>query len=71
MPHQGITCNVVKYWHGHKAVLTPLSDIALKYAIILATLVPAERLFSKAGQILNARRNRLLPKNLIFLNKNM
>jgi len=74
MPHQGITYNVAKYWHEHKFVLTPLSEIALKYLIVPATSVPAERIFSKAGQILSAQRNRLLPKNLdilIFLNKNM
>jgi len=54
-------------------VLYPLSNIAEKYAIIPATSVPSERIFSKAGQILCARRNRL-PDNLdtlIFLSKNM
>ncbi|MCP6484436.1 hypothetical protein NL492_26875, partial [Klebsiella pneumoniae] len=40
MPHQVITCNVAKYWHEHKFVLTPLSNIALKYLIIPATSVP-------------------------------
>lgn len=74
MPHQDLKCNVPVFWNDHKTVLSPLSDIALKYCIIPATSVPAERIFSKAGQILSARRNRLLPQNvdkLIFLNKNM
>lgn len=74
MPHQDLKCNVAEFWNDHKTVLAPLSDIALKYIIIPATSVPAERIFSKAGQILSARRNRLLPKNvdqLIFLNKNI
>lgn len=74
MPHQEMKCNVATYWNENKSVLDPLCDIALKYSIIPATSVPSERIFSKAGQILSARRNRLLPKNLdilIFLNKNM
>ena len=36
--------------------------------------VPAERLFSKAGELVSARRNRLKPKQVntyLFLNKNM
>lgn len=38
---------------------------------IPATSVPSESVFSKPGQIVSARRNRLLPDNvdkLIFLN---
>lgn len=41
---------------------------------IPATSDPSERVFSKTGQIINERRNRLLPKNLdyiIFLNSNL
>uniref|UniRef100_A0A2S2R790 Zinc finger BED domain-containing protein 1 n=1 Tax=Sipha flava TaxID=143950 RepID=A0A2S2R790_9HEMI len=74
MPYQGLNCNMATYWNEHKLVLAPLSNIALKYSIIPATSVLSERIFSKAGQIISARRNRLLPKNvdiLIFLNKNM
>ncbi|KAF0691848.1 zinc finger BED domain-containing protein 1-like, partial [Aphis craccivora] len=74
MPHVELKCDVITYWNDHKVVLAPLSNIALKYCIIPATSVPSERIFSKAGQILSAQRNRLLPKNvdmLIFLNKNM
>lgn len=73
-PHRDLKSNIFDYWNQHKSVLHPLSDIALKYAIIPATSVPSERIFSKAGQILSARRNRLLPDNLdtlIFLSKNM
>jgi len=64
MPHQDLKCNVPVFWDNHKTVLAQLSDIALKYCIIPATSVPAERIFSKAGQILSARRNRLLPENV-------
>jgi len=41
---------------------------------ILDTSIPSERVFSKAGKIVSARRNRLLPDNvdkLIFLNANL
>lgn len=74
MPYQGLNCNVAEFWRNHKSLLNPLDKIALKYIMIPATSVPSERIFSKTGQIMSARRNRLLPKNLdtlVFLNKNM
>lgn len=74
MPYQHLNCNIVEYWRDHKSLLHPLSEIALKYIMIPATSVPSERIFSKTGQIMSARRNRLLPDNLdtlVFLNKNM
>jgi len=46
----------------------------LKYLCITATSIPAERVFSKTGQITNDRRSRLIPTNLdyiIFLNGNL
>ncbi|KAL4136315.1 hypothetical protein QTP88_007863 [Uroleucon formosanum] len=74
MPYQNLNCNVAEWWLSHKSVLHPLSEIALKYTMIPATSVPSERIFSKTGQIMSARRNILLPDNLdtlIFLHKNM
>lgn len=74
MPYQHLHSNVVEFWLKHKLVMCTLSEVALKYSIIPATSVPSERIFSKTGQIMSARRNRILPKNLnalIFLNKNM
>ncbi|CAI6371097.1 unnamed protein product [Macrosiphum euphorbiae] len=74
IPHQKLNCNIFTFWNQQKSALHPIGDIAEKYAIIPATSVPSERIFSKAGQILCARRNRLLPENLdtlIFLSKNM
>ncbi|XP_066585507.1 E3 SUMO-protein ligase ZBED1-like [Prorops nasuta] len=50
---------------------TNLRNLALKYLPITATSVPAERLFSKAGNILTESRNRLSSKHLhqlLFLN---
>lgn len=74
MPYQELSCKLAEYWEKHKTLLYPLNEVALKYASIPATSVPSERIFSKTGQIMSARRNRLLPENLdtlIFLNKNM
>ena len=45
-----------------------------KSLCIPGTSVPAERLFSKPGQLVSARRNRLKPKHVntfLFLNKNL
>lgn len=74
LPYLNLNENPVQFWKNHSTVLIPLTEIALKYACIPATSVPSERIFSKAGQIVSQRRNRLSPKNvdvLIFLNKNL
>ncbi|XP_071580650.1 E3 SUMO-protein ligase ZBED1-like [Temnothorax nylanderi] len=61
--------NPLKYWsmHPHSA----LQDIAMKYLSIIATFVPSERLFSKAGNIMTDNRSRLTGnhlQHLLFLN---
>lgn len=74
MPYQELSCKLGENWEKHKTLLYPLNEVALKYATIPATSVPSERIFSKTGQIMSARRNKLLPENLdilVFLNKNM
>jgi len=74
LPYLNVNENPIPFWKNHSAVLDPLTEVALKYACIPATSVPSERIFSKAGQIVSQRRNRLSPKNvdiLIFLNKNL
>ena len=46
----------------------------LQYLCIPSTSVPAERLFSKAGELVSARRSNIKPKNvnmLLFLNQNL
>lgn len=65
---------MVEWWLSYKSLLHPLSEVALKYAMIPVTSVPLQRIFSKIGQIMSNRWNRLLPDNLdtiIFLHKNM
>lgn len=58
--------------NGHNFPI--LSQIAKRYLCIPATSVPAERVFSTAGLVINEKRSSLLPENadmLIFLNKNL
>lgn len=44
-----------------------LKDIALKYLSIIATSVPSERLFSRAGNIITENRNRITSEHLQYL----
>jgi len=55
------------FWQKHRVLLDPLFEIAMKYSTIPATSVPSERVFSKAGEILNAKHLDIL----LFLNKNL
>lgn len=67
------TSNPLLYWKSMKTNNPHLYKLYLKYSCIPATSVPSERIFSKAGQLTNLRRNRLDPKHLdyiIFLNAN-
>ena len=48
-----------------------LYEVAMKFMSVPATSVPSERVFSKAGQLITERQNRLSGKNidmLLFLN---
>ena len=62
------------WWKTECRRFPALSHLAVKYLCIPATSVPSERVFSRGGQIVSARRRRLLPKNvkkLIFLSQNL
>ena len=65
----------LKWWElSGKTLFPKLYNTAIKYLIIPATSVPAERVFSKAGSVLTKKRNRLGPKTanmIITLNSNM
>lgn len=49
------------YWSTSNSMLREIAD---KYLCIPATSVPSERIFSKAGDIMTNKRNRLKDKNL-------
>lgn len=68
--------NPLVWWEERQKVYPWLSKLAKKYLCIVATSVPCERVFSKAGQLISERRNRLKSKNveqILFLhcNKNL
>lgn len=52
----------LKFWQNQSP--SPLSIMANRYLTIPATSVPSERLFSRAGNILNELRNRLTGEHL-------
>ena len=63
--------NVIDAWEEMKCVYPKLYSLAQKYCFLIGTSVPSERLFSKAGTIVTAKRNRLTTKRLsklLFLN---
>ncbi|XP_067633760.1 E3 SUMO-protein ligase ZBED1-like [Eurosta solidaginis] len=66
--------NPLDYWNRSQPTFPELYMLSKKYLCIPATSVPSERVFSKAGQIINDRRNRLKGDKLdmiIFLNSNL
>ncbi|XP_033226486.1 zinc finger BED domain-containing protein 1-like [Belonocnema kinseyi] len=54
----------LKWWVDNKSSYPTLTSIDLRYITIMATSVPSERLFSKAGENMTARRNRLSGERL-------
>lgn len=62
------------WWKSHEQAFPSLSRLAAKYLGITASSVPSERIFSKAGELVSQRRNRLKGDHvniLLFLNKNI
>ena len=63
----------LEWWKWNCHLYPHVSKLAKKYLSIPGTSVPSERIFSKAGQIISERRNRLKPKHVnmfTFLNNN-
>ncbi|XP_029994695.1 zinc finger BED domain-containing protein 4-like [Sphaeramia orbicularis] len=62
------------YWKERAVVFPHLHKLSNKFLCIPATSVPCERVFSKAGEVITKKRNRLHPstaEKIIFLNKNL
>lgn len=63
----------LEWWKRNEHRYPELSRVAKAYLSVPATSVPAERIFSAAGVLVNRLRTRLLPAHvdmLLFLNKN-
>ncbi|GES85923.1 zinc finger BED domain-containing protein 1-like [Rhizophagus clarus] len=61
------------WWHGQEENFPILSKIAKKYLAVYACSTSSERLFSDAGNLLTAKRNRMSPKffkKIMFLKRN-
>lgn len=68
------TSDVLAWWKVNKNVYPRLFKIMKKRLCIMATSVPCERIFSKAGQTITEKRNSLDSNNfekMIFLNFNL
>lgn len=66
-------CDPLKFWREESINFPNLSVVVQENFCVLATSVPCERLFSKAGLAITDRRNKLSAKkaeNLLFLNTN-
>lgn len=66
--------NPLLWWSERKKVYPLLYEIMKRRLCIMATSVPCERIFSKAGQVVTNRRSRLDSKKIseiLFLNHNM
>ena len=64
--------DALQWWRENAHIYPTLSKLARRYFCPLATSVPSERLFSKAGELVSARRSSLKPKHIdmyLFLNK--
>lgn len=70
-PLSNLKVDPLDVWKSSEGTFPKLSDLALKHLSVMATSAAAERLFSKAGNIVRKTRNRILGKRLpklLFLN---
>ncbi|XP_016320206.1 zinc finger BED domain-containing protein 4-like isoform X1 [Sinocyclocheilus anshuiensis] len=73
-PNIGRLEDPLQYWERQKLIYPHLYRLAVKYLCTPASSVPCERVFSKAGEVVSKKRNRLSPKTvekLMFLNKHV
>ncbi|XP_017261968.1 E3 SUMO-protein ligase ZBED1-like [Kryptolebias marmoratus] len=69
-----LSTNPLNWWREHEGEYPLLSCQAKRYLCIPGSSVPAERIFSTAGDIVTAQRSALKPEHvdqLLFLNKNL
>ena len=73
-PALGPNADPLKWWKANEHRFPILSKLAKRLLCIPATSVPAERIFSTSGLIVNKERASLKPENvdmLVFLNRNL
>ena len=64
--------NILRWWSQNSAQFLNVAKLAKKYLCVPATSVPAEQVFSVAGEVINNKRSSQKPENvdmLVFLNK--
>lgn len=64
----------LEWWKAHEGNFPLLSQLAKKYLCIPGSSFPAERLFSKQGELVALKRIRIKPKDVhvfLFLNQNL
>ena len=62
------------YWRNHKNVYPHLFILAQQFLCTPASSVPSERVFSKCGEVVSKKLNRLSSKSvekIMFLNQNL
>ena len=68
-----ITGGLLLWWRSREGTMPILAQVARAILCVPGSSVPSERVFSKAGELLNKRRSSLKNKHvdmLLFLNKN-
>jgi hypothetical protein len=66
-PLEPLTINPLEWWQRQQHIYSDLAPIARKWLSIVASSVPSERLFSKAGETITKKRNNLQGKRLCQL----
>nr|XP_022910666.1 zinc finger BED domain-containing protein 1-like [Onthophagus taurus] len=70
----GVIQDPLVWWHQRKHIYPNLFQIMKKRMCVMATSVPCERIFSKAGQIVSEKRERLTTNKIaqvVFLSYNL
>jgi hypothetical protein len=60
-PPIGMKMNPLDWWKGNEARFPRIAAVARDFLAIQATSVPSAQLFSKAGDVVTKKRNRLAP----------